>query len=309
MLNVYKNTADGVETCTIDEDGIWIDLTKPTTEELEYVIAKTGVLPGLLTAALDPEESSRIDVEENQILIIVNAGIESNNNFDTFITIPVGIIVVNSCIITISLEEISGLNLFKIIGNQNVSLDKHTQFALKIIYQVTAMYLDTLNMIYQKTDEIESALYLKMEDDLFVKLLQIEKTLVYFRNSLRSNKNVVEKMFRSQYFPFYEEDNYLLDDINIELLQAMEMVDTSTAIIRSIRDGISSLMSNKLNITMKTLAAITIIMTIPTMVFSFYGMNVNLGNTTGEFTALIIIAFTALITLIAYIIMKICKFF
>ncbi len=309
MLSIYKNVDKRITSGTIDESGIWIDLTNPTQDELAHVIEHLGVIPDFLTAALDPEESSRIDVEDNQILVVVNASLKEEDGLDAFVTVPVGIIVLENSIITVSLEEVGCLNAFKVIGNRRVAVDKRTQFTLEIINQITAMYLSNLNTIYEKTDEIETALYESMEDELFISLLQIEKTLVYFRNSLRSNKNVVDKMFRSRYLTFYEEDKDLVDDINIELLQAMEMADTSTAIIRSIRDGIASLMSNKLNVTMQTLAAITIIMTIPTMIFSFYGMNVNLGNTQGNYFGIVIIVATSLITLIAFAIMRSRKFF
>lgn len=308
MLSIFKTVNKRLEKSDITQNGIWIDLSNPTKEELSYVINNIGVHPDFLTAALDPEESSRIEVEEGQVLVVVNASIQEES-ITQFTTIPLGIIVMNGCIITVSLEEIKSMTMYKQIGNRAVSTDKRAQLILQFIYQITAMYLSNLKAIDIKTDEIEDALYNSMEDELFIDLLKIEKTLVYFRNSLRSNKNVVDKLFRSSYLKFYEEDKDLLDDINIELLQAMEMADTSAAIIRSIRDGIASLMSNKLNITMRTLAAITIIMTIPTMIFSFYGMNVNLGNTQGGYFGLIIIVLTSIITLVAFVLMKNRKFF
>ncbi len=309
MLNIYKNEANSIVHGLTSDGSIWIDLVNPTSEELDFVTKETGVYREFLTSVLDTEESSRIDIEDDQRLIVVNAAVQRTEMPTQFRTIPLGIVILNNVIITVSLEELDCLSMFRLIGNRMVTVDKQAQFTLQIIYQVTAMYLTHLDNLDSKTDAIEDALYTNMEDSLFIDLLKIEKTLVYFRNSLRSNKNVVDKLFRSSYLTLYEEDEDLLDDINIELVQAMEMADTNAAIIRSIRDGISSLMSNKLNITMRTLAAITIIMTIPTMIFSFYGMNVNLGETDQSYYPILIIATTCILTLIVFLYMRSRKFF
>ncbi len=309
MLNIYVNENNRVIHGDVKDNAVWIDLVNPTTEELDFVEKETGVYREFLTSLLDTEESSRIDIEEEQILIVVNAAVQRTEMPTQFRTIPLGIVILDKYIITVSLEQLDCLSMFRLIGNRMVNISKQAQFTLQIIYQVTAMYLAHLDNLDSKTDAIEEALYINLEDSLFIDLLKIEKTLVYFRNSLRSNKSVVDKLFRSSYLTLYEEDEDLLDDINIELVQAMEMADTNAAIIRSIRDGISSLMSNKLNITMRTLAAITIIMTIPTMIFSFYGMNVKLGATNTDYYAFVIIGVTIITTLIAYIIMRNRKFF
>ncbi len=310
MLDVYKTINNRLEISNIDEENVWIALTNPTQEELMHVHDKTGAIYDFLSAPLDPEESSRIEVEDDQILIVVNASIqEEDGDITEFTTIPIGIIVLENSIITVSLDNLSCLRPFQIIGNRLVTTEKKTRFTLQIMYQMASMYLRDLKSIDKKTDEIEESLYENMEDDLFLDLIKVEKTLVYFRNSLRGNKKVINKLFRTSYLKRYEEDEDLLEDVEIELQQAMEMADTSSSIIRSIRDGIASLMSNKLNVTMRTLAGITIILTIPTMVFSFYGMNVNLGNTQNEYFGLIIIAMTTIITIIVYLLMRNRKLF
>ncbi|WOO89177.1 magnesium transporter CorA family protein [Mollicutes bacterium LVI A0078] len=306
---MYKNESQRLVEATALDQKIWIDLYAPTKEEVDNVVEMTGVQRDFLTSVLDAEESSRIDIEDDQMLIVINVAVRQDETTTQFRTIPLGIVILRDYIITVSLEELDCLNKFRLLGNRIVNVEKQAKFTLQMIYQVTALYLRHLNSLNAKTDQIEDALYDNMEDELFIDLLKIEKTLVYFRNSLSSNKSVVDKLFRSSYLTLYEQDENLLDDINIELIQAMEMSETSAAIIRSIRDGIASLMSNKLNVTMQALAAITIIMTIPTMVFSFYGMNVNLGDTGFEYYAVAIIAVTSVITLIVYFIMRNRKFF
>lgn len=310
MLEVFKTVNNKLEKSKMNEKDIWISLTNPTQEELMQVHTDTGALYDFLLAPLDPEESSRIEVEDDQILIVVNASIqEEDGDIIEFTTIPIGIIVLEKCIITISLDNLSCLRPFKIPENRLVTTEKKTRFTLQIMYQMASMYLRDLKSIDKKTDEIEEALYENMEDDLFLDLIKVEKTLVYFRNSLRGNKSVINKLFRTSYLTRYDEDEDLLDDVLIELQQAMEMADISSSIIRSIRDGVASLMSNKLNVTMRTLAGITIILTIPTMVFSFYGMNVNLGHTQNPYFSILIIALTSVITIIVYLLMRKRKLF
>lgn len=309
MLKVYRTENERLIRAEISDNKVWIDLANPTPEEIEQVVQVTDADYDFLTSVLDSEESSRIDVEDEQILIVTNVAVRQEDADTQFRTIPLGIIVMKNYFITVSLVELDCLSKFRSLGNRIVNTEKQAKFTLQIMYQETAFYLKHLNTLNAKTDEIEEALYDNMEDELFIDLLKIEKTLVYFRNSLGSNKSVVDKLFRASYLTLYEEDEDLLDDIKIEVMQAMEMADTSAAIIRSIRDGIASLMSNKLNVTMQALAAITIIMTIPTMIFSFYGMNVNLGNTSYDSYAMIIIGVTSLITLIAYVIMRKRRFF
>lgn len=307
MMNIYKTVNGKLEKASIDDERVWIDLTKPNLEEINLVVSKLGVHRDFITSVLDTEESSRIDIEDDQILIVVNVAVRHEKG--NYRTIPLGIIAIGNCIITVSLYKFDCLDKYRAIGNRLINTDMQSRFTLQLIYQVTTVYLSHLHAINTKTAEIEEALYSNMKEDLFVELLKIEKTLVYFRNSLSSNKSVLDKLFRSNYLKLYDNDVDLLDDIHIEAVQAMEMAETSAEIIRSIRDGISSLMSNRLNVTMQALAAITIILTIPTMVFSFYGMNVNLGNTTSTVYPIIIIVVTIVITIGVYILMRKRKFF
>ncbi len=308
MLEVFKTVDEQLKRSTIEANNTWISLTNPSHEELQFVHDKTGALMDFMAAPLDPEESSRIEEEDDQILVIVNASIQEDDqdsDIMQYTTIPIGIIVMPNHVITITLDALGCLEPFKRINNRMVKTEKKTRFTLQVIYQMATSYLSDLKAIDRKTDEIENRLYMKMEDDLFLDLLKIEKTLVYFRNSLRGNGKVLKKLFRTSYLKRYDEDEDLLEDAAIELQQAMEMADTSSSIIRSVRDGVSSLMSNKLNETMKTLAGITIILTIPTMIFSFYGMNVNLGvGDDNPVYALIIIIITVLLTGVVYLFMK-----
>lgn len=309
MLNIFKTVNGKLTNADFGEDKIWINLSNPTIEEINQTTAQTGISESFITSVLDREESSRIDIEDDQLLIVINVAIQTDDSKIRFETIPIGIFIKDNIILTVSIEEIAFLKKYTLHNSQVIDTNHPVNLTLKIIYQTTAMYLHHLNIISQATDIIEDNLYQKMEDQQFIDLIKIEKTLVYFRNSLSSNKSVVDKLYRNNYLLFNDIDIELLDDIDVEVIQAMEMAETRAEIIRSIRDGISSLMSNKLNVTMQTLAAITVILTIPTMIFSFYGMNINLGNTTNTYYPLFVILGTLGITLIIYYIMRKLNFF
>ncbi len=309
MINKYNTNGKVLDGDVHADKPIWLDVINPTEAEIEYLVTKLGVEANFLTSALDIEESSRIDVKNGQTLIVISAPFRNDDSKREFETIPVSILIMDQLIVTISLKELKFLNEFKTNGITLNSDTKKSTICLQLIYAVVTQYLKNLNTLKRETYKIEDALYVNMEDKQFIGLLKIEKTLVFFETALSSNKSVVDKLYRGNYINLADQNQVLLDDISIELDQAIEMASKSAAIIRSIRDGISSLMSNKLNITMQALAAITIILTIPTMVFSFYGMNVNLGNTHFWFYPLVIIGVTALITLVIYRVMKRRKFF
>lgn len=309
MLNIYRTENKKLVNASYSDSNLWINLFDPTTVEIEEVSNFTDIDISYIEDVLDTEESSRIDFEDNQTLIVINVAVSEDNSRIKFKTIPIGIFITDVAVVTVSSEELPCLKKFSTINNRYIDINKPANFTLQIIYETTAMYLNHLNILGTVTDEIEEQLYSSMEDDLFIDLIKIEKTLVYFSNSLSSNKGVVDKLYRNNYLAFYEQDIALLDDIDIEVVQAIEMAKTRAEIIRSIRDGISSLMSNKLNITMQALAAITIILTIPTMIFSFYGMNINLGDTTSQYSALIILGGTSIVTIIIFLAMRRRKFF
>lgn len=309
MIDVFVTNIEGkLAHAEIETKNSWISLTNPTLEELIMVQEKTGAPMEFLQAPLDSEESSRIDVEDEKVLVIVNASIEEEveNDIMEYTTIPIGIIVLPNHIITISIEELACIERFKVIGSALIQTNKKTRFTLQIIYQMATKYLQDLTKIDHKTEEIEESLYVKMEDNLLLDLLKLEKTLVYFRNSLRADAKVMNKLFRSSYLRRYEEDEDLLEDALIELQQAIEMADTNSSIIRSMRDGVASLMSNQLNNTMKTLAGITIVLTVPTMVFSFYGMNTAWSKTvtTYQYYNVFVLLITVTITICVYFFMK-----
>lgn len=279
MLNIYKTTTYGIEEVDKIERGCWVDLINPSSEEMEEITALTGVTLDFLSAALDDEERSRIEIEKEQLLILIDIPIlRSNKDYDT---LPLAIIITEEIIITVCLEANAVLATFSASKAKNCSTLKRTRFLFQILYKSATLYLRYIRNINRRTDELERHLRKSMENNELFKLLDLEKSLTYFSASLRSNHNVTEKLLRlrstnqvQHLIKMYEEDEDLLEDVIIEYRQAIEMVEMYSHILNGMLEIFASIISNNLNIVMRFLASITIILAVPTMISSFWGMNV-----------------------------------
>ena len=255
-----------------------------------------------MRAPLDEEERSRIEVEDNYTLILADVpAIEERNEKDWYVTIPLGIIVTQKMIFTVCLEDTQVLTRFMEGRVRNFFTYMKTRFILQILYRNASMYLRYLRIIDKKSEQIEEKLHLSTRNQELMELLELEKSLVYFTTSLRSNEMVLEKLLKVESIKKYPEDTDLLEDVIIENKQAIEMANIYSGILSSMMGTFASVISNNLNIVMKFLATITIVMSIPTMVASFYGMNVNSSGmpfADSPYGFLIVLGFTLVLTLI-----------
>lgn len=278
MIKIFK-TFDGVmKEIYTKEDGCWISLTNPTESELIKVAQENNIDVADIKAAMDEEERSRIQPEDNYTMILVDVPtIEERNKKDWYVTIPMSIILTNNLIITVCLEETPLIKSFMQARVKNFHTHMKTRFILQILYRNATLYLQYLRNINRKSEEVEKKLHRSTKNSELIELLELEKSLVYFTTSLRSNEIVLEKLLRTERVKQYPEDTDLLEDTIIENKQAMEMANIYSGILSGMMDAFASVISNNLNIVMKFLATITIVLSIPTMIFSAYGMNVN-GN-------------------------------
>jgi len=279
MLKNYITNEFGVLQETPDiEKGCWVNLITPTEQEIDYAANKLQIPLDFLKDPLDEEERSRIEKEDNNILIIINMPLVTEDDYGRPIydTIPLGIIITDQCFVTVCLKDNPIFHLFTQNKVKHFFTYKKTRFALQILYLTATSYLRYLKQINKKTDEIESELHQSMKNKELFTLLNLEKSLVYFTTSLKSNNIVMQKMLRSSYLKMYDDDKELLEDVIIENQQAIEMAETHTTILSGMMDAFASVISNNLNMVMKFLTSFTIILALPTMVASFFGMNVNI---------------------------------
>lgn len=276
MLKKFQTTENGVLQIDNYENGCWIALTNPTAEELREVAEQYNIALDDIRAPLDEEERSRIEVEDEYTLILVDIPtIEERNDKDWYGTIPLAIIVCNSAIITVCLEDSPVLTAFMDGRVRNFYTYMKTRFIFQILYRNATLYLNYLRIIDRRSDSIEQKLHEATRNRELIELLELEKSLVFFTTSLKANEIVLEKLLKSNAIKKYPEDEDLIEDVIVENKQAIEMANIYSGILNGTMDTFASVISNNQNSVMKFLATITIVLSIPTMIASFYGMNVN----------------------------------
>lgn len=276
MINYY-NTSESGRICEIEkvEHGCWISVISPTPQEIKFLIDDFGLDSGFIKSALDEEESSRIEREDEQTLIIIDTPVSSMDDSESkmFYTMPIGIIITETNVITISLHESQLIDEAVRGSIRNLRPSFKTRFVLQLLLRISALFLYYLKQIDKLSSVAEQQLHNAMKNELLMQLLALEKSLVYFSISLKANEATIEKIFRGRVIKLYDEDQDLLEDVLIEMKQAIEMSSIYSGILSSMTDGFSSVISNNLNIVMWRLTIITILMQIPNIIFAFYGIN------------------------------------
>ena len=229
---------------------------------------------------MDFEEKARIDHEEddNTTLFVVDVPIiEKTDDTYTYSTMPLGMIVVrDDFFVTVSLRKNKIIEDFEKRKIKNFQTYKKTRFIFQILYLNSSYFLSYLKQINKETEIAEYILKNSMKNKELLQLLSLEKGLVYFTTSLKSNELVMEKTMRGKIIKLYDEDEEILEDAITENKQAIEMAQIYSNILNGTMDAYASIISNNLNVVMKFLTSITIVLAVPTMISSFWGMNVYL---------------------------------
>jgi magnesium transporter len=279
-MQIYK-TRKGSEPAIIDVmesicEGSWIWLLDPSETELAIVADQCRIPPEFLQAALDEEERPRIDSEDDVVLIVMDIPVTTENQgIKTLTTHPLGIIITKDHIVTICSRRADVLDDVIAGKIRQFTTVKKTRFLFQIFYRNATYYLNHLRRIERKMTLIEVELRRSMKNEELFEMMELEKSLIYFSTSLKSNEAVLERILRTKILRMYEEDAELLEDVIIENKQAMEMSQIYLHILTGMTQAFASIISNNLNIVMRFLASVTIILAIPTMIASFYGMNVS----------------------------------
>lgn len=275
MVNCYRTVEGKITRLDNLEKNAWVNIVEPTPSELEAVQKFYGVESDFLRAALDEEESSRIEIEDTGTLIMIDIPMAYHEDQNVmYSTLPLGIILTNDAIITVTLRESQIIREFSDGIVKNVETSYKTKFVFQILLRAAKRYLQYLRQIDKMSVYIEKQLHKSMKNKELIQMLDLQKSLVYFSTSLKANAVTIEKLSRGKIIKLYEEDQDLLEDVLIEIKQAIEMANIYSDIMTGTMDAFASVISNNLSITMKVLTSITILMTIPNIIFGFYGMNV-----------------------------------
>ena len=277
MINIYRTDDNNLYELSEIVPDSWINLVAPTEEELVYIMEELNVEKDFLYAAMDEEERSRVEIENGQTLILVDTPvIEPDGDSFTYSTLPVAIIMTKENLITVSLQDFPLLKYYTELKKITFTTKKRNRFVLQILYRNATLYLSYLKLIDKTSNKIQLELHKSMKNKEIIEMLQLENSLVYFSTSLKGNELVLERLLRMSFIKAYPDDEDLLEDVIIENKQAIEMCHIYMDILKVTMDAFASVISNNINNVMKLLTSITIILTIPTLVASLWGMNVNM---------------------------------
>ena len=313
MVKMYNTdlVTNKIEEVQEFKKGNWINMIAPTEDEIKKVCKKLKIQEDFIRYSLDYEEKARIDFEEddNTTLFIIDVPIiEKENNEQVYSTMPLGMIIVrDDYFITVSLKQNRVISeLEKTKQKNNIITYKKSRMILQIFYKNAELYLKYLKKINKETEIAENVLKNSLKNKELLKMLSLEKSLVYFTTSLKANEVVMEKTLRGKIIKLYDEDEDILEDAIIENKQAIEMSKIYSDILNGTMDAYASIISNNLNGVMKFLTSITIILAIPTMIASYWGMNIEVpmqfSNSPWAFYA--VVAFSVILGIIAMLWLK-----
>lgn len=256
----------------------WIHMTSPTEEEIIKIAEITKIPEAMIRTPLDEEETAHIDIDDDVTLIVVDMPFlepeESYPEINKYSTTPFGILFNEEFFITTCLKTGSIITTFAGRWMKNFATNKHIKLTIQLLYRNASTYVSLLKLLDKDSELVQKKLHESMKNKELFQLMSLGKSLVYLSTGANSDGLVLEKLKRIEQFRKYEEDLELIEDAIIENRQAMEMCYIHRDILNGTMDAFASVISNNVNTVMKTLTVVTIVLTIPTLVASFFGMNV-----------------------------------
>lgn len=311
MKQLFLSTALDFNEIDTFEPGAWINLVNPSQEESAQVADRFGIDIADIRAPLDVEETSRIAVEDDYTLIIVDVPTyEERNNKSYYVTIPLGIIVTDNAVITTCIEKLTLFDNFFNHRVRNFYTFMKTRFVFQILYRNAELYLTALRSIDRQSDKLEAEMENATRNEQLIDMMELEKSIVYLKASLKMNERIVKKLSgNASSLKKYIEDEDLLEDTLIETQQAIEMATIYENVLNAMTETSAAIISNNQNTIMKTLALMTMALDIPTVIFSAYGMNFQnnwlpLNDKPYAFWYVVLIAAGLSLMVVAYFIRK-----
>ncbi len=297
MIRFLKSKAGILTDFSVYEEGCWVNAISPTEDEQKYLMDVFSIPIHFMRAALDEEERSRIDIEEDCTLIIVDTPLYvSSETTNEYSTLPFAIFVTTKGIVTVSSKSTALLQSVVNGAVKGISTKKYRRFVLNLLYQNATLFLHYLRQAEKEGTFAEKALNKKAGNAELLRILRIEKGLVYFSTGLKGDEVVFEKLLRMKFISDYPEDTELLEDVIVENRQAIEMCAVYRDILSRTMEAYSGVISNNLNSVMKLLAAVTIILTIPQIVFALWGINTHIPFENNPFGFWIVVAIAVILT-------------
>lgn len=275
MITILKQIDNTIRKTAVLEQNGWLAVHEPTDFEIKSLMEDYKLPEDFIQDILDPDERPRYEVEGKSRLIIFRVPIEMPGQQPPFQTIPLGVVIQDKIIITLCAKQVDFLKAIQEAPLKDYSLDRPAGFLLHLIHRSAIYYLRFLKAIQKQTAIIEKELQGSVKNNELIKLLFMEKALVYFTTSLRSNELLMVKLQKTVFNHLSEDEEDLLEDALTENKQAIDMANIHSNILSGMMDAFASVISNNLNIVMKRLTVISITLMIPTLLASLYGMNLD----------------------------------
>ena len=270
---VLRNDYEDISGIEI-ESGSWIHISNPTVDIINKVCELTSISNELLLCALDDEESARVDTDDGDTLIVLDTPLAIDESNANYTTVPFIIGYNRSYYVTICKHDVPLINdLFRKV--KVIEPHKHVRLTLYFVNVLASIFITFLKRINTHTENLETKLRTSTKNKELLELMDTNKTLVYFSTALNADKGVLSRLLRSQTYKKFESDFDLMEDTQVEMDQAIEMCSIYRNILSGMMDAFASIINNNMNVIMKTLTVVTIIISLPTLVASIYGMNVN----------------------------------
>ncbi|MDR1894091.1 MAG: magnesium transporter CorA family protein [Spirochaetales bacterium] len=304
MITIRIQDSKGIVESPNVVKGCWIDARNVTPEDLRILEKDYKIAPELLTDIMDQDEQARIEKEEEYTAIIVRLPVWDDTYEVAFLTLPLGIILFSDKIVTICQGSSGALSDLASNRLRGFSLSNKSAFVLNLLGRAAFAFLRALKELNKRTSAIQQELQRSIKNNELIQLLSIQKSLVYFTTSLTTNELLLEKLQKSPLLRFKEDEKDLLEDVLTENKQAIEMSKIHSSILTGTMDAFASVISNNLNIVMKRLTIVSIVLMIPTLITSFYGMNVDLPFQNSHIAVLAITALSLVAALAGAILLN-----
>ncbi|MCD6063087.1 MAG: magnesium transporter CorA family protein [Flavipsychrobacter sp.] len=288
MIQSFKNINRQTLEVQQPEGANWINVTPPFQEnEIDNLSRTLNIPRDLLTDTLDIEERARYEIEDGVKLIIVKTPVENkslNESDADYVTIPISIIITerNQVVTVNSFENVAIRRFLNTFAKRHP--ERPNMMVLKVLEKVVMDFMEVLKEINHRRNILEQKLYDANRNEELLYLMRVQKSLVYFVTALRSNELLLMKMERTNFLNADEEEREFLSDLVVEYSQALEMANTYTNILISTMDAFASIINNNMNLVMKRLTSITILISLPTLIASFFGMNVDIPYSEGHYS-------------------------
>ncbi|HVK46472.1 MAG TPA: magnesium transporter CorA family protein [Pseudobacter sp.] len=301
MIQYFKNINHQTVAIEQPENGSWVNILPPLKQEEFSDLAEALDIPlDFLTDSLDIDERTRYEEDDNVKLIVIKTPTENNSFNDSdayYITIPISIILTHNQIVTVNSFENGAIKKF-LHTFQNRHPDNRKMMVLKIFEKIIQTYMENLKEINQRRNQVEQQLYAANRNEELLQLMRIQKSMVYFVTALRSNEMLLMKIERTNFLALNETEKEFLQDLIVDNSQALEMANIYTNILSSTLDAFASIIANNQNQVLKRLAVITIVLTVPVLVASIYGMNVPIPYSNSPFAFYIPVFLSLAISLV-----------